>query len=67
MAVEGDGADALRGIGVGLAFQGGGVEGASGVGVVFGGEEADFSGGLSVELQRQLRGWLRLGVGWGRG
>ncbi len=37
MAVEGDRADALSGVGVGLALDSGGVEGAPGVGVVFGG------------------------------
>ena len=53
VAIEGDGADALRGVGVDLAFEGGSVKGAACVGVVFGGEP-DFSGGVSAELERRF-------------
>lgn len=59
MAVEGDGADALGGVDVGQALDGGGIEGASDVGTVLGGEEANLGGGFSGELERELGGRLR--------
>ena len=54
VSVEGYGADSLRGVAIGFAFDGGRVENAAGVGMVLSGLEPNFRGRLSSELEGQV-------------